>query len=54
MGASVLHEDAIYPVRAADIPINIRNTNEPDDPGTIITAEASAKRRYHYYRYRGP
>lgn len=43
MGASVLHEDAIYPVRAADIPINIRNTNEPDDPGTIITAEASLK-----------
>jgi aspartate kinase len=43
MGASVLHEDAIYPVRAADIPINIRNTNEPDDPGTIITAEPSAK-----------
>lgn len=43
MGASVLHEDAIYPVRAADIPINIRNTNEPEDPGTIITAEASAK-----------
>lgn len=43
MGASVLHEDAIYPVRAVDIPINIRNTNEPEDPGTIITAEASAK-----------
>lgn len=43
MGASVLHEDAIYPVRAADIPINIRNTNEPDDPGTIITAEADVK-----------
>ncbi len=43
MGASVLHEDAIYPVRAADIPINIRNTNEPDDPGTIITAEPSGK-----------
>lgn len=43
MGASVLHEDAIYPVRAADIPINIRNTNAPEDPGTIITAEASAK-----------
>lgn len=43
MGASVLHEDAIYPVRAADIPINIRNTNEPDDAGTTITAEASAK-----------
>jgi len=43
MGASVLHEDAIYPVRAADIPINIRNTNDPDDPGTIITSEPSAK-----------
>ncbi|HWQ80062.1 MAG TPA: aspartate kinase [Anaerovoracaceae bacterium] len=43
MGASVLHEDAIYPVRAADIPINIRNTNEPDDPGTVITAEPSGK-----------
>ncbi len=38
MGASVLHEDAIYPCRIADIPINIRNTNHPDDPGTIITA----------------
>lgn len=43
MGASVLHEDAIYPVRSADIPINIRNTNEPDDLGTTITAEAGAK-----------
>lgn len=39
MGASVLHEDAIYPARVANIPINIRNTNVPDDPGTIITAE---------------
>jgi len=39
MGASVLHEDAIYPARIANIPINIRNTNIPDDPGTIITAE---------------
>ena len=39
MGASVFHEDAIYPVRASGIPINIRNTNKPDDPGTIITAE---------------
>ncbi|MDD4122394.1 MAG: aspartate kinase, partial [Eubacteriales bacterium] len=43
MGASVLHEDAIYPVRAADIPINIRNTNEPKAPGTTITAEAGPK-----------
>lgn len=39
MGASVLHEDAIYPARIANIPINIRNTNAPLDPGTIITAE---------------
>ena len=39
MGASVLHEDAIYPARIANIPINIRNTNEPDNPGTMITAE---------------
>lgn len=39
MGASVLHEDAIFPARAANIPINIRNTNKPEDPGTIITAE---------------
>lgn len=40
MGASVLHEDAIYPARMANIPINIRNTNIPEDPGTMITAEA--------------
>ena len=39
MGASVLHEDAIYPARVANIPINIKNTNDPDDPGTVITAE---------------
>lgn len=39
MGASVLHEDAIYPARIADIPINIRNTNRPEDAGTIITSE---------------
>lgn len=39
MGASVLHEDAIYPARVAGIPINIRNTNQPEDEGTIITAE---------------
>lgn len=39
MGASVLHEDAIYPAKIAGIPINIRNTNRPQDKGTIITAE---------------
>lgn len=36
MGASVLHEDAVLPVKAANIPINIRNTNEPAHPGTLI------------------
>ena len=36
MGAGVLHEDAIFPVRFAGIPINIRNTNAPEDPGTMI------------------
>ena len=40
MGASVLHEDAIFPVRLAGIPTNIRNTNKPDEPGTIIGYEA--------------
>ena len=41
MGASVLHEDAIYPARMANVPINIRNTNQPEDSGTYITAEVS-------------
>ncbi len=36
MGATVLHEDAIFPVFKANIPINIKNTNAPDDPGTMI------------------
>lgn len=36
MGASVLHDEAIFPVREAGIPIHIRNTNAPDDPGTLI------------------
>lgn len=39
MGASVLHEDAIYPARIANIPINIRNTNAPEDKGTLIVAK---------------
>ena len=41
MGASVLHEDAVFPVRQAGIPINIRNTNAPEDTGTIITTEGT-------------
>ncbi len=39
MGATVLHEDAIFPVRYAKIPINIKNTNAPEDAGTMIVAE---------------
>ncbi|MBQ8349149.1 MAG: aspartate kinase [Ruminococcus sp.] len=39
MGASVLHEDAIFPVRSAGIPINIRNTNKPEDAGTMIVSD---------------
>ena len=41
MGATVLHEDAIFPVRSAGIPINIKNTNCPEDRGTMIVAQAS-------------
>ncbi len=40
MGAQVFHEDAIFPVRQAGIPINIRNTNRPEDEGTLIVEEA--------------
>ena len=45
MGASVLHDEAVFPVRLAGIPINIRNTNAPEDPGTIITTESSYKNK---------
>jgi aspartate kinase len=43
MGATVLHEDAIFPVRKAGIPINIRNTNEPEHPGTLILPHAQGE-----------
>ena len=46
MGASVLHEDAIFPVRKEGIPINIRNTNRPEDPGTMIVENTSKRPRY--------
>ncbi len=36
MGATVLHDEAIFPVRHAGIPVNIRNTNRPEDAGTMI------------------
>lgn len=39
MGATVLHEDSIFPVRYSKIPINIRNTNSPDDKGTYIVPQ---------------
>lgn len=40
MGASVLHEDAIFPVRKVGIPINIKNTNKPQDKGTFIVKDS--------------
>ncbi len=46
MGATVLHEEAIFPVRDVGIPINIKNTNHPDEPGTLIVATASEKPRF--------
>ena len=46
MGASVLHEDAIFPVRQGGIPINIRNTNAPDDEGTWIVGSTCQKSKY--------
>ena len=46
MGASVLHEDAIFPVRREGIPINIRNTNKPDAEGTWIVESTCQKSQY--------
>ncbi|MGI6151217.1 MAG: aspartate kinase [Christensenellales bacterium] len=40
MGATVLHEESIFPVRQACIPINVRNTNAPEEMGTMIVPEA--------------
>jgi aspartate kinase len=44
IGASVFHEDAIAPVRKVGIPINVKNTNDPSAPGTMITAERDASK----------
>ena len=41
MGANVLHDDAVFPVSSKNIPINVRNTNEPDNPGTMIMNDCS-------------
>ena len=46
MGFSVLHEDAIFPVRREGIPINIRNTNAPKDNGTWIVESTCQKSKY--------
>lgn len=46
MGASVLHEDAIFPVRREGIPINIKNTNHPEDDGTWIVESTCQKSGY--------
>lgn len=46
MGAGVLHEDSIFPVRKAGIPINIKNTNAPEDEGTMIVESTSQKSDY--------
>jgi len=46
MGATVLHEDAIFPVRKAGIPINIRNTNSPTDEGTMIVESTCRQSKY--------
>ena len=46
MGASVLHEDAIFPVRKAGIPINIKNTNAPQDKGTLIVEGTCRQSKY--------
>ena len=46
MGAGVLHEEAIFPVRREGIPINIRNTNRPQDNGTMIVSSTCRKPAY--------
>lgn len=46
MGATVLHEDAIFPIRKEGIPINIKNTNRPDDRGTFIVESTCKKPKF--------
>ena len=47
MGATVLHEDSIFPVRVAGIPINIRNTNHPEQAGTMIVSQSDSYDHNH-------
>ncbi len=46
MGATVLHEDAIFPLRKEGIPVNVKNTNKPEDPGTMIVESTCNKPKY--------
>ncbi len=46
MGATVLHEEAIFPVRRDGIPINIKNTNKPEDKGTLIVEDTIKQSKY--------
>ena len=46
MGATVLHADAIFPLRKEGIPINIKNTNRPQDPGTLIVESTCRQPRF--------
>ena len=46
MGATVLHEDAIFPLRKEGIPINIRNTNDPRAKGTMIVESTCSRSKY--------
>ncbi len=46
MGATVLHADAIFPLRQEGIPINIKNTNRPQDPGTLIVESTCRQPRF--------
>lgn len=47
MGATVLHDEAIFPVRESGIPVNIRNTNDPDEPGSMIVGGNGEERLPH-------
>ena len=49
MGATVLHEDSIFPVRKAHIPINVRNTNAPEESGTMVVPDSYLR----YYKREG-
>ena len=48
-GAQVLHEMTVFPVREKNIPLNIRNTNEPEHPGTLVSEEFKEPRNSHQF-----